>query len=516
MWVKMIGKIISGKLGEITARVKTGSEVEIGQLVVSYDPKLNTKVIYQIIDLSYGSQISQQNLELISGLTMEEEIGTHIFDSNIRNYSLMKLKPLLTIKDNKIILAKTLCEVFSDIYEINNNDLVFLDFPENKLLMGHLRSGSKELHAPVYLNGKDVFSHHVLVSATTGKGKSVFLKNLLWNSLEDSYCAHLVFDPHDEYIGRNETGLKDHPSKKVSYYSTNPILNTNTLVISLSELKPKHFMGVVNFSDAQMQALSCYHKEFKESWIFAAILQKQFSHYKFDESTLNVISRRLCSILDIKIKNGELFCQGIFKENLGETTVLDIINTLLDSKTVIIDTSKFSGSEEILLASIITTRIYDLYRRKKQTGELKNHPVISIVLEEAPRVIGKEVLAQGQNIFGTIAREGRKFNIGLVAITQLPSLIPREILANINTKIILGLEMAPERLAIIESASQDLSDDSRNIASLDKGEAIISSCFSKFAMPIKIPFFDEMVKEQLKELEKEEGPKIKYGGIKLS
>jgi hypothetical protein len=132
-------------------------------------------------------------------------------------------------------------------------------------------------------------------------------------------------------------------------------------------------------------------------------------------------------------------------------------------------------------------------------GVLSDKPVISIVLEEAPRVLGKEVLERGSNIFSSIAREGRKFNVGLIAITQLPSLIPREILANMNTKIILGTEMLNERQAIIESASQDLSSDSRNIAALDKGECIISSNFSKFAIPIKIPFFDEKVKSMIAE-----------------
>ncbi len=125
------------------------------------------------------------------------------------------------------------------------------------------------------------------------------------------------------------------------------------------------------------------------------------------------------------------------------------------------------------------------------TGELDAKPVVSIVLEEAPRVLGKDVLENGTNVFEQIAREGRKFKIGLVAITQLPSLIPRSILANMNTKIILGIEMAPERDAIIDSASQDLSKDQRAIASLDRGEAIISSNFGRFAMPVKIPLFEE-------------------------
>jgi hypothetical protein len=64
-----------------------------------------------------------------------------------------------------------------------------------------------------------------------------------------------------------------------------------------------------------------------------------------------------------------------------------------------------------------------------------------------------------------------------------------------NTKIILGIEMKPERQAIIDSAAQDLSESDRNIASLDKGEAIITSNFTRFAMPVKIPLFKNLVKE---------------------
>ena len=122
---------------------------------------------------------------------------------------------------------------------------------------------------------------------------------------------------------------------------------------------------------------------------------------------------------------------------------------------------------------------------------MDDKPVISVVLEEAPRVLGKKILEQGSNIFDTLAREGRKFKVGLIAITQLPSEIPKNILANMNTKIILGIEMNSERQAVIESSPQDLSQDNRNIAALDKGEALVTSTFTKFAVPIKIPLFKE-------------------------
>ena len=110
---------------------------------------------------------------------------------------------------------------------------------------------------------------------------------------------------------------------------------------------------------------------------------------------------------------------------------------------------------------------------------------------------------KNDNIYSTIAKEGRKFKVGLTAITQLSSVIPKTILANMNTKIILGNEMKQEREAIIASASQDLSQDDKNIASLDKGEAIITSIFVPFAMPIKIPLFEDIVKSKLIETKSE-------------
>ena len=124
-------------------------------------------------------------------------------------------------------------------------------------------------------------------------------------------------------------------------------------------------------------------------------------------------------------------------------------------------------------------------------------------------MIGEDVIeSRSDNIYSIIAKEGRKFKIGLTAITQLSSVIPKTILANMNTKIILGNEMKHERQAIIESASQDLSDDDRNIASLDKGEAIISSIFVPFAIPIKIPLFDELSENQSKSTDKNTKTKV--------
>ena len=183
----------------------------------------------------------------------------------------------------------------------------------------------------------------------------------------------------------------------------------------------------------------------------------------------------------------------MFSSRTGEGTFNQIANSLEAGKIVIVDTSQLGDQSELLIGSSIANHIFDRHRYFKSKGILDQKNPISIVIEEASRVLAEEKINQADNIFSTIAREGRKFKVGLIAITQLTSVIPKMILTNINTKIILGNEMSAERHSIIENSSQDISDENRTIASLDKGEAIISSIFTKFPIPIKIPLFDDIL-----------------------
>ncbi|MGV8141915.1 MAG: ATP-binding protein [Candidatus Woesearchaeota archaeon] len=509
------GQIISGKFGEILARQKSDKEFELGEMLVAESEDGKSKIFLQVYDLQYGSQISQQNLEMISGMSLEEGADFEFMDRNMRNYKIAFLKNMISIEASqdphtpKVNISKSLPGMFSTVRTVTREDLSFIIRPENPLFLGNLRSGSRELDVPIYLDGVQVLTHHILISGTTGKGKSVLMSNILWDCTSKDYSGVLVLDPHNEYfMGNGKIGLKDHPSEKVSYYSVrNNIPGSRSLKINIKILKPSHF-GCLDFSDAQEQAMNAYYRDYGIRWIESLLLEKPIK-VNFNDATINVLKRRLMYLLDIDISNSEAFCNGIFEFGAGEATISTICDSLENSRTVIIDTSSFSGQVELLVGSLIVTEMFNRYKHHKMQDTLNDKPVISIVLEEAPRVLGKDVLEKGSNIFSTIAREGRKFKVGLIAITQLPSLIPRDILANMNTKIILGTEMVQERSAIIDSASQDLSTDSRNIASLDKGECIVSSNFAKFALPIKVPLFSDFAKKdvQLKLKEKKIGDK---------
>jgi hypothetical protein len=270
----MKAQIVGGGFGKIRAREKGGSTLEIGELLISATDQ--AKILLQVVDSTYASQIPDTELEMIAGINLEENDKPHFFDQNLRNYRVVTLKNLITIKDNKAYLSKTLPPFFSILREINPDDLSFLVKPKNPLFIGNLRSGSKELNLPITINGEEVFSHHILIPATTGRGKSNLTSCILWNSVQPDYCGILVLDPHDEYFGRNKKGLKDHPEKnKIIYYtSRNPPPMARTLTINIKQLTPMHFRGVVDWSGPQQQLLYAYYKKYGDDWILSLIVER--------------------------------------------------------------------------------------------------------------------------------------------------------------------------------------------------------------------------------------------------
>lgn len=489
------GMVISGGFGDIVCREKQSTPIEIGELLVSETP--DGTILMKAFDLVFGSQLSQQHLELMSGLKLEEDSDLEMMEPHLRAYTLARLKALVQIRGDRAKLCKTLPPFLSTVREVRPDDLRFLTKPAHPLYIGNLRSGSKTLDLPVYLDGVKALSHHILIPATTGKGKSNLTSVMLWHATGEDWCGLLVLDPHDEYFGRNGPGLREHPLKdQVIYYSSNPPPGGRTLAVNISLLRPAHLNGVLDLSDPQRDYVAAAHRTHDRRWVEAVMNNEQVPG-SFGEGTVSVVRRRLSLLLDIEAGAGGLACNGLFRSSGGESTPRDIVDALEDAKTVIIDTSSFDGSQELLVGSIVAAEILSRYKHHLSSGRLKDRPVIGIFLEEAPRVLGRDVLERGSNIFSTIAREGRKFKVGLVAITQLPSLIPRDILANMNTKLVLGVEMRPERQAIIESAAQDLSEDDRAIASLDTGEAIVSSNFATFAIPVSVPLFQTARKEAM-------------------
>jgi DNA helicase HerA-like ATPase len=496
--LEIAGQVVGGNVAGILLREKSGTKIELGDLLVAEEGD-DSFLLLQVFNLGYGSQIPQSARELAAGLSLEGyKAGLDFMDPKLRNYILAQVKAVARVTKGLAKIPKVLPTFFTSVRYATKDDLVFLTEPtKNPVYLGKVRSGSKVIDVDVKLDGESFFTHHVLIPATTGRGKSNLVKVMLWSTLNHRRFGILVLDSHDEYYGRDSKGLKDHPKakKNLVYYSSDALVGTNTLVINLETLMPEHFEGIIQFTDAQDQAISTYHKDFKKNWIENIIRGIEIGNV--DKRTVKVLQRKLRVALGVSEKDGEIVCDNeVFSTTAGESTLKDIVRSLEEGRIVVIDTSRLGDEAELLIGSIIASEIFYQYRESKGKGKLKEKIPVSIVIEEAPRVLSAEKIEQGGNIYSTIAREGRKFKVGLVAITQLTSVIPRMILTNMNTKIILGNEMATERKAVIDSAAQDLSDEDRTIASLDKGEAIVSSIFTKFAVPIYTPLFENIPSEK--------------------
>ncbi|MBF8267949.1 MAG: hypothetical protein HW388_1457, partial [Dehalococcoidia bacterium] len=90
----------------------------------------------------------------------------------------------------------------------------------------------------------------------------------------------------------------------------------------------------------------------------------------------------------------------------------------------------------ILVANLLTRRIHDRYvaRKDEAMGDQAREPrPLVITIEEAHRFLNPGIASQ--TIFGTIAREMRKYNVTLLVIDQRPSGIDDEVMSQLGTKL---------------------------------------------------------------------------------
>ena len=184
------------------------------------------------------------------------------------------------------------------------------------------------------------------------------------------------------------------------------------------------------------------------------------------------------------------------------SSLANILANLKKGKVVLVDIPRMTDRSELFLLSVIARYTLDEYKKDLAKGESRKKCLITI--EEAQRVLGA-----GSNTarFESIAREGRKFGVGLCAITQQPKLIDKQLLSQFNTLVVMGLGDRNDRRQLEESAKQDLSSLDIEIQTLEKGEAVVSTLSIPFPVPARIHRYEDY----LRRLEKEDLPQSLAG-----
>ena len=499
----MIGKIIGGGVKDkVRIRLEPNANVNIGDVVIVEDG--NYKYLMKIIDIYLESQIPEQFVE-----DMAAKPNKVIFDREERFYKIATAK-LLKMEKKKLLPPRDVPGFFKEVREVKKEDLKLKI--NGEVPIGKLRLGSKVSDIEVSLPAKKLVSHHMLVVAATGKGKSNFAKVFLTGMTKLDGFSAIVFDPHSEYYGdKGNEGLRS--LKDVRYFTPRykNFPGSEPLKIFADDLNPYDFIGVIELSDAQKEAmitLSKMSEKIKKlgevypqitNWLSALVYLPaekliNLTSEKIGKATFLVLKRKLLKALEVD-ENGDGLVFSMKKRDLP--SIFERIDKYIkEGKTVIVDTSMVGEDLERIISSAILNRLFDKYRGLKQRDPeiFSNLPEVLVVFEEAPRVLNNNI--GDTNIFERIAREGRKFKIGLCAITQMPSLIPPEILSQLNTKVILGIPSPADRNAVINSSAQDISDETTEVQMLDVGEAIITSPFVEFPLPVKIYKFEDIIKKE--------------------
>ena len=108
----------------------------------------------------------------------------------------------------------------------------------------------------------------------------------------------------------------------------------------------------------------------------------------------------------------------------------------------------------ILVANLLTRRIHDRYVSRKEEAEGGNGPgptPLVIIIEESHKFLSPSVASQ--TIFGTIARELRKYDVTLMVIDQRPGAIDSEVMSQLGTKLTCLLDNERDIDAVLGGAA---------------------------------------------------------------
>jgi hypothetical protein len=330
---------------------------------------------------------------------------------------------------------------------------------------------------------------HVGIFATTGMGKSNLMQVLAGGVLQSQgRYGLLLVDPHGEY----RTSLNRHPwaATRLRTYAARRLPNTNTLRVSLGELSVDDLRTAYEWTRPQEEALFELERFYGSTAGAGLAWLLPFSHLDdlagFREidlngrvalNTLQVVHRRARRIV-------ELDC---ISPDANLSVGSSIVRDLVEGKVVLVDVSGLGSTEEVLVGSYLARRILEEWSTAYLDDPERHErmPVVAVVLEEAQRVLSSN-RDRESNVFPRIAREGRKFKVGLCAITQQPKLLDDELLSQFNTFFILGLADEKDRNILRGSSKQDISALGPEIQTLMPGECLIVNLAAPFAVPAKV------------------------------
>ena len=133
-----------------------------------------------------------------------------------------------------------------------------------------------------------------------------------------------------------------------------------------------------------------------------------------------------------------------------------LLAALGDGKLCVVDISRMRGSQGLALAGVLLQHIFDHNQDEFTEAEPRTIPTIAVI-EEAQSVLGGNAMS-GDSPFVAWVKEGRKYDLGAVLVTQQPGSLSGELLSQGDNWFVFHL-LSSSDLSVLKRANAHFSDD---------------------------------------------------------
>ncbi|MEG3935654.1 ATP-binding protein [Microcoleus sp. T3_B1] len=357
--------------------------------------------------------------------------------------------------DIELLPVKTIPSHFSQVFDAKESDFRAVFGWEDDPYRRNFAIGKPiDMDVAVCLDLDRFVERSNGVFGKSGTGKSFLTRLLLSGIIRKQAAVNLIFDMHSEYgweavsEGKQFStvkGLRQLFPDKIQIYTLDPestkrrgVRDAQELFLSFDEIEVEDIALVqreLNLSEASIENAIILRNELGSSWINKLLEMSNEDISMFCEekrgnkSSIMALQRKLERLNDLKY----------IRKRCPKNYVSEVLQCLDGGKNVVIEFGSHSDLLSYMLAAnVITRRIHGSYVRKAEKFLQSKNPCdrpqpLVITIEEAHRFLDPAIVRS--TIFGTIAREMRKYFVTLLIVDQRPSGIDGEVMSQVGTRI---------------------------------------------------------------------------------
>ena len=526
-----IQKYLSQEIGIV-------QNVDTKKVSVSVDKEeiLNKLKINDIVVLS-GNNADEKLIGIVTQVTKkrvdidDDETEEQEYSYNFCNITLVGTfyKKLSSTKQNIFKRAvNTYPEINSKVYLSDGEALsIIMNSLENgisskkRLIIGKYAS-NKAVEA--ILDGNRFFQRHATIVGSTGSGKSFTVANILEKANELEHANLIVFDLHGEY---NKLSY----AKQIKICDTNDGLHIPLWFFNYEEIHSLFIESSEGTSTNQRAAVIKYILEHKKKYLETNMTEFS-SEIITADTPIPFSAKGLKEYLEIENikeeKTGEEYKTGdkkgqektkqgqyygklthlitrlqtkiddkkygfVFNENntIRNDYLKEFINKIMgqDKKIKVIDLSEVPSDMLPIIIGIVTRLVYEVQFWMSPKTDETRHP-IAFICDEAhlymPRDTSKLKTVENKSleIFEKISKEGRKYGVSLVIVSQRPAELNSTIISQCNNIISLKITNDRDKSAVATMLTDSLVGLVETLPNLDVGECIVIG--DSIKLPTKI------------------------------